>query len=303
MMKNARFAVILICVFLAGFAVASLIWTQSGEAGQIDEVVAAYEPEPEPEIEPEPETEKPEPEAEEPEASAMWYEWHDMTFDDMRGLIMEHGGTVFENVSGIAVSFDDAQNIVSISYPFVMARGVGHDVNSTVDVIFRYQQWRHGWRVEAYSVGRWGGGWNITPELTRGLFEGRRYVEAETVTIRLFDAVDFGGGATPTYTSINITGERLVEDLIPLILWHKGIEILDAWYIGSRLYVNIDPLEAFDGTGTAGEYAILRAFLMTLFSLPDVEEVTVLIFGQSEGWVGGHGMTLGTYSRERFEYP
>ena len=157
--------------------------------------------------------------------------------------------------------------------------------------------------MDAYSVGRWGGGWNTTPELTRGLLEGRRYVEAETVTMRLFDAVDFGGGITPTYTAVDITGERLVEDLIPLIRQHKGIEILDAWYIGSRLYVNVDPMEAFDGMGTAGEYSILRAFLMTLFSLPDVEEVTVLVFGQSEGWVGGHGMTLGTYSRERFEYP
>ena len=306
-MKNSRFAVILICVFLAGFAVASLIWAQGGEVGQIDEVVAAYEPEPEPE----PETEEPEPESEieleaeepEPEAIALWCERDGITFEDMRADIMERGAYAFERASGRIIRFDNPDSILSTGRPFVLARGFSESPQSSVYAMFIYDPWRDvGWRVDAYSLGIWGAVWNTQPELTRGWREGRRYVEAETVTVQLHDMVDWGGGETARYNAVDISGDRLVEDFILLMHQHRGIEILDAWYIGNRLYADINP-EIFDGWGTSGEYAIFRALLMTLFSLPDVDEVVVLVFGQYGAWVGGHGMTLGTFSRERFEHP
>ena len=308
-MKNARFAALLICVFLAGFAVASLIWAQGGEVGQIDEVVAAYQPEPEPE----PQAEEPEPEPEieleaeepEPEASPLWCERDNITFDDMRADIMERGSYAFERASGRIVSFYDPDSILSTGRPFVLARGFSESPQSSVYVMFTYDPWRDvGWLVDAYNIGSWGGRWNTQPQLTRGLWEGRRYVEADTVTVHFFDAVDFGGGQTPTYTSADIAGDRLIEDFITLMYQNKGIELSDAWYIGNRLYANLINPEIFDGWGTSGEYSILRSLLMTLFSLPDTEEVVLLVFGDYGAWVGGHGMELGTSKRhERFEYP
>ena len=300
-MKIARFAITLICVFLAGFAAASLIWAQRDEVGQIDEVVAAYQPEIEPEPEQEPEIKEPEPE---PEASPLWCEWNDLSFDDMRADIMEHGVYAFERATGRTISFNDADNIISFGQPFVLAGGFSESERSSVYVIFRYVHWHDiRWRVDSYSIGPWGG-WNTQPRLIRGLREGRRYAETDTITVRFFDAVDWGGGQTPTYVSAEIAGDRLIEDFIPLMYQHRGVKLSDAWYIGNRLYVNLINPEIYDGWGTSGEYAIHRALLMTLFSLPDTDEVVVLVSGYYGAWVGGHGMEVGTSIRhERFEYP
>ena len=215
--------------------------------------------------------------------SEIWYEWHDMTFEDMRNSIMGHGGAAFENARGISVNFSNPDAIFSTGFPNVMAVS-----DCGIHVLFAYRHWRYGWGVVAYNRhGRdW---WSFTPEIDRGALEGRRYVEADVVTVRLYAMVDWGGGETAEWTEKDIPGENFFEEFIPLLHQHIGVKLLDAWYIGNRLYINWH-LEDFLSMGTSGEHSLYRALLMTLFSLPNVEEVVVLINGQSESGIDHMGV-------------
>ena len=54
------------------------------------------------------------------------------------------------------------------------------------------------------------------------------------------------------------------------------------WFIGdNRLYVNLSG-EVMNAQGSAAGFATLASMYRTLFSLPNVEEIVVLVDGQSE---------------------
>ena len=211
----------------------------------------------------------------------IWCSFCDMTFGDMRQSIIERGATVFEDATGMSIVFDNPDDIVSIAAPHVMARGSSND--SEIYVLFTWRHWRYDWHVDGYNFGIQ---WNMQPQVVRGIREGRRYIDVDTVDVRFYPVVDWGGGARSQPIHVSIPGETFVEEFIPLLHQHLGLTMMDMWFIGdSRLYVNLDGAVMYT-QGSAAGYAILVSLYRTLFSLP-VEEIVVLVEGQSEA-MGDH---------------
>ena len=235
------------------------------------------------EPEPEPPAEEPDPAPpDEPLAQddEMWHRFGGMTFGDMRKSIMEYGADVFEDATGVSIVFDSPNDIVSVTDPLVLARGYSDSMQSFIYVLFTWQNWRSGWRVDGYSI--WGR-WDIQPQVTRGIREGRRYVSTDTVDVRFYSSdADWGGGESSPAIYMSIPGENFAEEFIVLFRRYVGVYMLDMWFIGdNRLYVNLDNI-VMDAQGSSAGIAVLVALYRTLFNLPDVEEVVVLVGGQSE---------------------
>jgi len=263
----------------------------------VDQPSEPPETEPEPELEPQPEPEPDAPtydlenddeyfyEPQSNESDEIWHDFLGMTFSEMRESIAIHGAAAFEDATGWNIVFDDPADIVSITEPHVMARGYSSTMGSFIHVLFTYRHWRDGWRVNGYAI--WDD-WNVQPQVTRGRWEGRRHVDAEAVDVRFYGIVDWGGGqiALPVYASI--PGDIFAEEFIRLFRQYVGtdgwehVTILDMWFIGSRLYVNLDDSVVNAAQGSAAGYAIHVSLYRTLFSIPGVEEIVVLVDGQTE---------------------
>lgn len=208
----------------------------------------------------------------------MWQEFNEMTLNDMRQSITEYGAAAFEDATGMDITFDNPDNIISINEPHVMARGYSNGMQAHIHVLFTLN-WRGSWRVDGYSI--WDR-WNMQPQVTRGMWQGRRYVNAYNVDVRFYGIVDWGGGAIAPPVYMNISGENFADEFIDLFQEHVGIKMLDMWFIGDkRLYVNLDAAVMY-AQGSAAGFAALVSMHRTLFSIPDVEEVVVLVEGQSE---------------------
>lgn|GEM_PF-5510311 len=112
----------------------------------------------------------------------------------------------------------------------------------------------------------------------RDLQEGRRYINADMVEVNLYPAIDWGGGEAQQPTVISIPGETFGLDFVA----RGGMYLKDIWFVGdNRLYVNLDG-SVLSTQGSAHGFAIIVSLYRTLFSIPGVEEIVVLVEGESE---------------------
>ena len=65
---------------------------------------------------------------------------------------------------------------------------------------------------------------------------------------------------------------------------------MDIWFNGDRLYINLHPEEDIRGLGTSGEKAWHDELVLTFTSIPDIDEVVILVGGVREAWFSGHGI-------------
>jgi len=220
-----------------------------------------------------------------PSPDEMWHRFGDMTFAQMRESIAVCGAAVFEDMTGWDIIFDNPDEILSIADPYVFVRGFSPSLKSFVHVLFVYRHWRSGWQVVGY--GRWDD-WVAEPQRTRGQVEGRRHIDASSVTVRFYGIVDWGGGVYSVPVRESIPGDIFAEEFIRLFHEHVGssswtlLNMRDMWFIGDdRLYVDLDGA-VMNAQGSATGYAILVSLYNTLFSIPGVDEVVVLIDGHPE---------------------
>ena len=281
--KVAVYIAIVACVFMAGFMVAG-----GTLRGGVDYHVYETEPSTGPGTQVYAPVNTPEPTAIAYETEKKWLEFLEMTVDDMRESIATLGAAAFEDATGWDIVFDNLGEIISVHEPHVLARGYSSRMQMHIQVLFTYRQWRDGWSISGYSL--WDE-WRMQPQLTRGTWEGRRHIDADTVDVRFYGIVDWGGGevAPPIYASI--LGNAFSEEFVRLFNQYVNtwdiVNILDIWFIGdNRVYVNLDGAVMF-GQGSAGGFAISASLYRTLFSIPGVDEVVVLVDGQAET-VGDH---------------
>jgi hypothetical protein len=260
-LKVVAHIAVIVCIFFVGFIVAS-------NTLQGDLEVPTNESDPTTDLGIQDDT-----------SDEMWHRFGVMTFSDMRNAIMEFGADVFEDTTGINIIFDNPSDIVSIADPHVLARGYSDSEQTFIHVLFTYQHWRNGWRVDGYGLWDY---WYAQPHMVRGAREGLRSVDADTVDVRFYGIVDWGGGEIAEPVLVSLPGQDFAERFIPLFRQHLGVNMLDMWFIGeNRLYVNLDG-ELMDTQGSAAGFAILVSLYRTLFSLSDIEEIVVLVEGQSE---------------------
>lgn len=123
----------------------------------------------------------------------------------------------------------------------------------------------------------------------------RHITDAEKLTIRIHSACYATGLLTETYHLEEIPGEIIWEETIRLKAYHTGIEILDFWYEGRRIYVDLAPSQWPDFTfGTSSFWLHARVVLLTFASFPDVDEIKIL-FGGLKADLCHHGTYYGYY--------
>jgi len=217
----------------------------------------------------------------------MWHRHGEMTFSQMRESIMTDGAAAFENATGINIVFD-YHDILSIADPHVLARGFSPEMGIFIQIMFTYRHWWEGWRVDGFGL--WDD-WVSQPQMWRARREGRRHVDTSTVDVHFYAIVDWGGSEYSIPVHVGIPGETFADEFIRLFnqyvnTWN-AITMLDMWFIGdNRLYVNLCNT-VMNAQGSATGFAVLVSLYRTLFSIPGVEEIVVLVEGQPEA-MGDH---------------
>lgn len=103
----------------------------------------------------------------------------------------------------------------------------------------------------------------------------------DTITLRFFQYSDWDD-----YTVVyeNISRENWRAQTISLMQQHTGIGIRDIRYDGTRLYVDIFPIDIIPfNWGSTGGAIRTQTLVNSMASLPGVDEIVILV-----GGVGGH---------------
>ncbi|MCL2286161.1 MAG: GerMN domain-containing protein [Firmicutes bacterium] len=80
-----------------------------------------------------------------------------------------------------------------------------------------------------------------------------------------------------------ISGKNLWVEFIRLMRCHTGIRIRDLWYDGTRLYVDLAPVEAIVfNWGSTGSAQRQSSLINTLSTFPNVTEIVILIDGEAD---------------------
>ena len=84
------------------------------------------------------------------------------------------------------------------------------------------------------------------------------------------------------YNAEVITAENLLQEFIRLMYEHTGLHILDMWFEGDKLYVNLhsDAFTFFNGHGTTGGMRNTKIFERSILSLPGIASFEVLLDGR-----------------------
>ena len=162
----------------------------------------------------------------------------------------------------------------------------------TIEAIFSFRQ--HYGEIQmsllSYSPFGWGGGWR-NPWGSPNRNSWVRYHELESVPVRFYsmDANSFEAWYSVEY----LNGETFSEELTYHTLSHLNRRIVDAWFVGRILYVNLHHSEPMAmSSGTTGEYIMYSTFVSSMASVPGIDALVILIDGQRETTIGGHGMSF-----------
>lgn len=74
---------------------------------------------------------------------------------------------------------------------------------------------------------------------------------------------------------------------------HLNRIIADVWFVGRIMYVNLHRSEPMRmSSGTFGEYVMYLSFISSMASVPDIDVLVIMVDGEREATVGGHGMSF-----------
>lgn len=162
----------------------------------------------------------------------------------------------------------------------------------TIEAIFSF--WQHYGEIQmrllSYSPYGWGDGWR-SPWGSPNRHSWVRYHELESVPVRFYrmDANSFEAWYNVEY----LNGETFSEELAYHTLRHLNRRIVDAWFVGRILYVNLHHSEPMAmSSGTTGEYIMYSTLVSSMASVPGIDALVILIDGQREATIGGHGMSF-----------
>jgi len=115
-----------------------------------------------------------------------------------------------------------------------------------------------------------------------------RYHVLETVPVRFYG---MGGDWDDIWYSVEyLNGESFAEELAYHALKHLNRIIIDAWFVGRILYVNLHHAESTRMSGgTFGEMAMYSTLVSSMASVPGIDALVIMVDGQREATFGGHG--------------
>jgi len=118
-----------------------------------------------------------------------------------------------------------------------------------------------------------------------------RHHALETVPIRFYEMGANWGDFW--YNVEYLNGETFSDELAYQALQHLNRIIIDAWFVGRILYVNLHRSEPIRmSSGTFGEFAMYSTLVSSMASVPGIDALVILVDGQRESWYGGHGASF-----------
>jgi len=163
-------------------------------------------------------------------------------------------------------------------------------ITRTLDAIFQFSiSWNDAIRLNLlnYSPFGWDTDWRTFRE-SSNRYSWVRYHELETVSVRFYGVDDLLN--VTGYRVEYLSGEIFSEQLIYYTLQHLNRIIVDTWFVGRILYVNLHHNEVIRmSSGTTGEAMMASEFFLSMSSVPGIDALVIMIGGQREPYFGGHG--------------
>jgi len=166
-----------------------------------------------------------------------------------------------------------------------------HERTYTIEAIFSFWIRNDELRLNLLSYSPFGWADWISPWESHNQHAWVRHHELETVPVRFYW---MGGDRDEVGYNIEyLTGETFSEELAYHAQNHLNRRIVDAWFVGRILYVNLHHSEPMRmSSGTFGEYAMYTTLVSSMVSVPDIDALVIMVNGQREATIGGHGMTF-----------
>ena len=140
------------------------------------------------------------------------------------------------------------------------------------------------------------GDWFIPAVQSPNQWNWRREHPLETVAVRFYDRYwDWGGLRQHylEYTTEYLNGENFAQEIAYFTRLHLDRHIIDAWFVGRVLYINLhfnEPMRM--SGGTTGETVRYATLLGSLGSIPEIDALVILVGGTREATFGGHGFAF-----------
>ncbi|MCL2375825.1 MAG: hypothetical protein FWC76_00375 [Defluviitaleaceae bacterium] len=220
-------------------------------------------------------------ELDQPDPFASWAFLHSLSDEEIIADLMDNAEIILQVTGGEGIVLNEEGITVGPWYVSVSGRmelSTHTWSGMSIDVLLTYivQDGQIHWDVTAY----WVQGIQQMHMPTQG--GPSHFPRTGNVAVRFYDFDDntFEG----TYITEQIAAASWQEDVKRLMFEHTGIRLRDVWYEDRRLVVDLMPVEgAIADWGSTGGHIHTLRLIHSLASLPDVEEIKVLV-----GGVGGH---------------
>ena len=228
----------------------------------------------------------------------------DENIEAIRVDFMENAGDVISRITGLEINFDDPNDVdFSLSeHGYVWAighwetdalyfRGVSR--RSRLRVLFR-SNFEVGdetsWRIESFTFG---GNFGTSNEAQR-YRNYRDYLDDEYILVRFYTGWQIEEDRLfMAYEDVDVSGENFVEEMIILTHEYFGAYVLDMQIVDNRginrLYVNFHPSGIPREGATSPDAHWHERLILTFTSIPDIDEVVMLMGGVRGEVFGGQG--------------
>lgn len=120
--------------------------------------------------------------------------------------------------------------------------------------------------------------------------------ERELVPVRLYHYADETGESFIfSHTEVHLSGANFVSEMIAAMDLDLDKQVMNMWFEGVSLYVDLDPEGATLSRGTFGERVWYKELLLTVTSIPYVDRVVILVDGERESAFGSHGLQFADF--------
>jgi len=165
------------------------------------------------------------------------------------------------------------------------------EIHHTIEAIFGFWLWNDEINLELRSYAPFGwDGWR-DPWHSPNSHSWVRHHTLETVPVRFYG---MGGDWDEIWYNVeDLNGENFAEELAHYAFQRLNRRIVDAWFVGTILYVNLHHNEPMRmSSGTFGEFAMYSTLVSSMASVPGIDALVIMVDGQREATFGGHGATF-----------
>ena len=223
------------------------------------------------------------------------YEYEIEPYSHIVQHILEHAPAIVRELTGEDVELGSPEDFVMLLNNRILVnvtRYIGYHFGfESSEVVFRFWELEGG-ELQLELVSHGFGGWWLAGGESPNQWSWVRTHELELVPIRFYSPFTEWFQETE-YTTEYIDGANFVEGLVYYAQMHLDRRVMDAWFAGRVLYINLhfdEPLRM--GGGTFGEVMRHDTLVASMASVPGIDALVIMVGGRREAYFGGHGMAF-----------